>query len=757
MKNARSAASASSSPLAGSHPALMAAMLLLGLSGSGAARAASELLLENREVRLWIPAACPEPGTATRLPSPPAADAAMILPGRILVALRDYPARGALITGRDSDGCAMTGVATLDRSSHILGIRSVEAVFGTEREGPLGAIVRLEIDDRVDPREAAALVAEGEDVRWAEPDHLRLADLVPSDASWVLQWNMQQVDAPRAWDLQTGDPGAIIAVIDTGVQISHPELHDRIWVNQAENFAIPKFDDDHNGYVDDFQGWDFVDVAPFAVALGEDPGPPDNQPLDRQGHGTSVAGVIAAEANNMTPFTSNVAGACWGCRIMALRAGYMEAGSGFGVIPASLSAAAIVYAADNGAGVINMSYSGPVSAQIEEEALAYAIARGLFPVASAGNIGDPNQADQPVYPAATPGVFAVAATDKFDSKAIFSKYGTYVDLSAPGLQIFTTGLTTGVAPILFRDGTSFSAPLVAGVAGLLISERPGLEGSDLEGLLKASAVDIESRNIPFQGLMGEGRLDAFGALAAHRLAITNAIDDPNTPSAAYNVTGVTLDANAPWLDFPLSAPLAIGPGETAWIDAAVDETLADCGWNRAEVTIMTDDPAAGSFDVPVVLRLDCDGDNDGYICEDRGGQDCDDIQPLVSPGAEERCNGSLVCLGLPGMDENCDGAIDDICSCSGRPNPVEIVRVSVIPGTGVRLEWRDLSNNEIGFKIQRRSRPKGKWKVLAKLVPDSRVFIDTAADGPARFQYGIKAYKKGGKGTRVLSGEHFVP
>ncbi len=267
-------------------------------------------------------------------------------------------------------------------------------------------------------------------VEYAEPNYYRYAAASPDDTYFDRLWGLHNtgqavngtsgtqdadIDAPEAWDTATGSSGIVVAVIDSGVDYNHPDLANNIWSNSDETEGN-SVDDDGNGYVDDIRGWDFVDN--------------DNDPIDPNGHGTHVAGTIAAEGNN----DLGIVGVCWIAKIMPLRA--LDA-VGVGTVAQEIEA--INYAKDNGAHVINASLAGPDVSRLEEDAIESATSAGILFVAGAGNDGTDNDST-PVYPASydISGIIAVAATNQNDSLAWYSNYGaTSVDVAAPGSNIFS--------------------------------------------------------------------------------------------------------------------------------------------------------------------------------------------------------------------------------------------------------------------------------------------------------------------------------
>jgi len=355
------------------------------------------------------------------------------------------------------------------------------------------------------------------DVDYAEPNYIYQAFVVPNDPNYSLQWGFSQIGAPAAWDVMKGDPNVVIAVIDTGVDYRHQDLAQNIWGNTDE---IPGngVDDDGNGYVDDVLGWDFVSVPPDWVAQGEDPGPPDNDPMDFFGHGTHVSGIAAGRPNNGI----GIAGVAWSCKIMPLRAGYMAYDYN-GYLELEDIAEALYYAADNGANVINMSFGCPYDAQCLREAINYAHSKGCIMASSAGNV-DSYDAGQPFYPAAYDHVIAVAAVNSGDKISVwnyfaFSNFGDFVDLCAPGTSILSTLPNNSYG---YASGTSMSSPFITGVAALVKSKHMDWTPEQVEARLKSTADDVYAVNTQsfLQGKLGAGRVSAKRALGNLSMAIT---------------------------------------------------------------------------------------------------------------------------------------------------------------------------------------------------------------------------------------------
>lgn len=345
-------------------------------------------------------------------------------------------------------------------------------------------------------------------VLWAEPNWLYRRQALPNDPALGQQWALANggqsvqgvsgvagadIKAAGAWDLTTGSPAVRLAVIDGGVDVSHPDL--------APNATTPAnpdetgdgresngVDDDLNGLVDDWRGWDFVAA--------------DNDPRDDDSvsHGTHVAGVAAARGND----GAGVAGVSWQARLIAVRA--VDAN---GEATAAQVAAGFAYAADRGARIAVASFGGPAFSQQISDAIADA--PNMLVVTAAGNDGENVDATGRNFPCALPlpNIICVAATDQRDELASFSNYGTTsVDLAAPGVSILSSVRGGGFR---YLDGTSFSAPMVAGAAALVLAAQPVASTAQLRGALLAGVKPLPS--LAGRTVTG-GRLDAQGALLA---------------------------------------------------------------------------------------------------------------------------------------------------------------------------------------------------------------------------------------------------
>lgn len=280
-----------------------------------------------------------------------------------------------------------------------------------------------------------------------------------------------------AWDRNTGSDAVVMAVVDSGVDYGHPDLAGRIWHNPGE---IPDngLDDDGNGYIDDTIGWDFVSASADAVYPGEDPGPEDNDPSDFSGHGTHVSGIMAAATNN----GFGMAGATWQGRVMCLRAGYVTS-DGLGYLSDIDAARAIIYAAANGAHIINLSWGDIVPSLALEKAISFALSQDCLVVSAAGNSAEQGL----LFPAAMPGVVAVGSVTDSGELSSFSNRDRDMDVLAPGENVLSLAPGGGFQHI---TGTSMSCALVSGALGLLKSHFPSACANLLRGRLLTTASGI---------------------------------------------------------------------------------------------------------------------------------------------------------------------------------------------------------------------------------------------------------------------------
>jgi len=349
-----------------------------------------------------------------------------------------------------------------------------------------------------------------------------LANITPNDPFYDRQWYLARIEADNAWDKLSSSPDVVVAVIDSGIDISHPDLKENIWHNERE-ISGNNIDDDRNGFIDDYRGWDFVNNIP-------DPSPKFSTGWTEAGvsHGTMVAGIIAARGNNQEGIT----GVTWGAKIMPLKVLNDKGGGKIGDV-----VRAIDYAVNNGADIINLSFMSFSYSDSLQEAVRRAHKAGVIIVAAAGNEqsgGDGyDTVKTPIYPACYDGeligenmVIGVAATDALDQKTRFSSYGSRcIDIAAPGVSFFSTVTEGSVSnyPNKIYDGywsgTSMAAPLVSATLALIEQANPELSQREVVNILFASTDDISRLNPAYSEKLGNGRLNVGRAIELAKEAL----------------------------------------------------------------------------------------------------------------------------------------------------------------------------------------------------------------------------------------------
>jgi subtilisin family serine protease len=392
------------------------------------------------------------------------------------------------------------GIPALDEILGEIGAEGLTAVFGSveasgaviaslgERVAEMAATYRVRVPPTTDLDAAVQRLQQAEEVVEAEPNRYRvIAATQPNDPMFAAEWGLPKIRAPEAWDVQKGSPSVVVAVIDSGIDLDHPDL--------VANLIA---------------GQDLVDVTgspPPGFQFDGDVLTRDDDPEDEVGHGTHVAGTIAAATDN----SLGISGVSWESKLMPVRvlaklvriSDGMVTGMGTGVD----IAAGIRWAVDHGAQIINMSLGGYGDEFVERDAVAYAVANNVLVVAAMGN----DDTSQPFFPAAYPGVMAVGAIGQDDHRASFSNTGSHIGVVAPGVDVRSTFLGGGFDDL---SGTSMATPHVAGVAALLRSTNQTLTAVQMAGLLRTTAHalrDAASDPVPNPSY-GSGLVDARAAV-----------------------------------------------------------------------------------------------------------------------------------------------------------------------------------------------------------------------------------------------------
>jgi subtilisin family serine protease len=370
-------------------------------------------------------------------------------------------------------------------------------------------VVRLRLRQGLSLEKALELYSSLPGVDYAEPNYRLKAEFVPNDPLYAAQrWYYNLIEAPQAWDVEQGKPSVIVAVLDSGVDITHPDLRDRIWRNPGE--GVPNgIDEDGNGCVDDVYGCDFVDPVDADPSCGLHSASPSNDVADDSGHGTFVAGIIGATGSN----GMGVIGGAPGVTLLPVKV--LDC-TGAGTT--ADAAAGILYAARMGAQVINLSFGGAEPSMTLQEAIVTATGTfGAVVVAASGNQG----AHGVTYPARYRQVIAVGASDRDspDDRASFSNWGPEVDVVAPGVDLVSTvpqALCDGRwscpagQPYALASGTSFAAAQVAALAAIIRSHSPALTTNEVRFVIRATALPLPEDTTP--GWAGAGRIRMRRAL-----------------------------------------------------------------------------------------------------------------------------------------------------------------------------------------------------------------------------------------------------
>jgi PKD repeat protein/ribosomal protein S11 len=402
-----------------------------------------------------------------------------IVPGKLVIKLDDRQPSTSFPQNILSSIKLKKSQELAPRQSSTKSIRSV-----------LDGIFILELDKNEDILRLCDSLSHLRGVLYAEPLYQEPLLLIPNDPEAQIgasQSYLEIISAYDAWETTTGNEDIIIGIVDTGSDLTHEDLSDKFHVSPD---IINGVDDDGNGYIDDYQGYDFADN--------------DNDPqADANPHGTRVAGIAGATPNN----GKGIAGVGYNCSISALKAYSSVSSYSFGGYEA------IQYAADNGYAVVNLSWGSAYSySQFNQDIITYAVVeKDMVVVAAAGN----SNLDEPFYPASYEYVLSVAATDNNDLKASFSTFNQNVDLSAPGVSIYST-INGGYAA---EGGTSYAAPMVAGAVALVRSFYPDFNAIEVMERIKATTDPIYNiaDNQPYLGKLGTGRLNVAQALNASQV------------------------------------------------------------------------------------------------------------------------------------------------------------------------------------------------------------------------------------------------
>ncbi len=430
-------------------------------------------------------------------------------------------------------------------------------------------IFKFIIPQSIDVLRAVRELRGDSNVEYAEPSYVRHTNgYTPNDPSFSLMYNLSKISASAAWDITKGDTNVVIGIVDSGTDYTHEDLAANIWTNPGEmgndGLAHDKrtngVDDDGNGFVDDWHGWDFVGAS-TTIAPDNDPHPKNGNP-----HGTHTAGTASAVTDNGKGLSS----IGFKCKLMITKHGVDTPGStsiffGFD---------GILYCINNGASIVSCSWGGDASSQYEQDVIRYGLKNNVLVIAAAGNggtdgVGDDNELT-PFYPADYRGVLSVGATDSQDKKGNFSNYGRpeFVRVFSPGVEILST-LPNNTYGSAGWSGTSMATPLVSGLAGLVKSMHPTWSAAQIMFQICGTADNIDALNTTYSGKMGYGRINAFRAVTE-----TPAAQGPELALGSVTINDAAGGNNNGILE----------PGETAQLIVSVRNNWGDASNVTATLT-----------------------------------------------------------------------------------------------------------------------------------------------------------------------------
>ncbi len=493
------------------------------------------------------------------------------LQGKVLVSIKEeFSSRLSVLSNS-------TGIPELDARLRSLGVTSVEKRYNPRirnRFGEqLGRILELSFDQSLNPLGIANALSRDPLIDWAEPVYIDQIFAAPNDPRYPTSLNFASMQAEAAWDIhkcEDGTEDVIIAIVDTGTSWMHPDLAPNIWNNLGEDANsngytlyfngstwvmdagdINGIDDDGNGKIDDLIGWDFI-----LNANGDEA----NNPSDASGHGTIVSGLAGARTNNAV----GVASLSWNPTLVPISCSYVGQ-------PSSIFKGydAIIYAAEQGADVINCSWGGNTYSEAAQIAVNYAYSLGAILVAAAGNSNN----TVPIYPAAYQNVVAVASLANDGTKWSSSSYGGFVDVGAPNQNAESTSGTASYTTI--SGTTSYASPIASALTALIRSYHPTWTQEQVINQLKGTCDDIDLMNPGKENLLGEGKLNAYRALTD-----IDPVVDQELHLGLFTV-GTPSDANN---------NRAIEPGESFSVNLRLRNFAWGVAASTANFTISTTNP-----------------------------------------------------------------------------------------------------------------------------------------------------------------------
>jgi hypothetical protein len=465
------------------------------------------------------------------------------------------------------EAAAATGINSLDALCSRFGVYEMKQVLkesalkpDIDRTIAIESIYNVKFNSNTEAVNVARAFSQNPHVKYAEPKRLCRFFDIPNDPLYNIMTQFPHVQAPAAWDIVKGEQGnVIIAVPDGGAEWRHEDLVDNIWNNLGEDADgdghtiefngiswefdpgdINGSDDDNNGFVDDFIGWNFNNNS-------NDPTGLPHLLYNNTRHGTATAGIATSVTNN----NAGVASISWNCRLMPINISHetLDSYEVWGY-------EGIAYAAANGADVLSTSWGGyGATSHFEQDIIDFAYHNGTLVVAAAGN-GGPDRLGDNIdlyhsFPANYRHVLSVGATHRSnDIKALFSNYGVTVDVFAPGVGINTT-LPNDQYSGNTLNGTSYSSPMAAGLAGLVKTLNPAFTVDQLREQLRVTSDPIELFNPSLAGKLGKGRVNALRAVTDFTIPAIRIVDVSFTDSSGDSIidAGETIDLSIDLINY----------------------------------------------------------------------------------------------------------------------------------------------------------------------------------------------------------------
>jgi serine protease len=359
----------------------------------------------------------------------------------------------------------------------------------------LNRIFEIKYQNNIGIEEAINILLKNERIEYAEPQYIYSTFAEPTDSLYAKnsQYYLSQIKAPQAWGIQPNANGILIAIVDSGSDLEHEDLAANIFLNISD--PINGIDDDNDGYIDNYKGWDFVGLS--ASNLIEDNNP--DVTSDSCEHGVHVSGLASAVTNNV----KGIASLAQNAKLMIVKVGSDDNASAI-----YRGYDGIIYAADHGAKIISCSWGGPGGGAFGQDIVDYALSKNCLVVAAAGN----SNSLVPIFPSAYQGVLAVSNVNSVDVKSGSSSYGYHVGIASPGVSILSTnnGSKYGI-----KGGTSMATPIVSSAVALVMAKFPSLNAIQIGEILKLTSDDIYANgtNSAFKDQLGKGRLNVFKALS----------------------------------------------------------------------------------------------------------------------------------------------------------------------------------------------------------------------------------------------------